>query len=186
MDDLQAIHRLKNGDIGGLEILIARYQQKAVRTATLVTHNEPMAEDVVQDTFVRFYERARQFDEKHAFEPYFLRCVINAALNAVEKANRSDISLGDETDTSALEQLLARANSVEEQVEYAQLKREIFKALGALSPRQCAAVVQRYYLEMSEKEMTEALDVAPGTVKWLLNAARTRLRSLLDSERSIK
>ncbi len=38
MDDLQAIRRLKNGDIGGLEILIARYQAKAVRTAYLVTH----------------------------------------------------------------------------------------------------------------------------------------------------
>jgi DNA-directed RNA polymerase specialized sigma24 family protein len=45
-------------------------------------------------------------------------------------------------------------------------------------------VVQRYYLEMSEKEMTETLEVAPGTVKWLLNAARSRLRSLLGSERN--
>ena len=73
MDDLQAIRRLKNGDMGGLEILIACYQAKAVRTAYLVTHNEPMAEDVVQDAFVRFYERVRHFDERRPFEPYFLR-----------------------------------------------------------------------------------------------------------------
>jgi DNA-directed RNA polymerase specialized sigma24 family protein len=45
--------------------------------------------------------------------------------------------------------------------------------------------VQRYFLEMSEKEMAEQLEAAPGTVKWLLNAARTRLRSLL-SERSVE
>jgi RNA polymerase sigma-70 factor (ECF subfamily) len=56
--------------------------------------------------------------------------------------------------------------------------------LEELSPRQRAVVVQRYYLEMSEKEMTETLEVAPGTVKWLLNAARSRLRSLLGSERN--
>lgn len=186
MDDLQAIRRLKNGDIGGLEILIACYQAKAVRTAYLVTHDEPMAEDVVQDAFVRFYERARYFDERCAFEPYFLRSVVNAALNAVEKASRSSIALDEETDPYALESLLARAVSVEEQVEFAQLKREILQALGALSPRQRAVAVQRYYLEMSEKEMTEALDVAPGTVKWLLNAARTRLRTLLSSERSVE
>ena len=54
------------------------------------------------------------------------------------------------------------------------------------SPRQRVAIVQRYYLEMSEKEMTQALDIAPGTVKWLLNAARSRLRTLLNSEGSVE
>ena len=85
MDDLQAIRCLKNGDIGGLEHLIARYQAKAVRTAYLVTQHEPMAEDVVQEAFIRFYERVHYFDETRTFEPYFLRSVVNRALNAVEK-----------------------------------------------------------------------------------------------------
>jgi len=75
MEDLQAIHRLKRGDIGGLECLIALYQQKALRTAFLITHDEPLAEDVVQAAFVRFYQRARYFDETRLFEPYFLRTV---------------------------------------------------------------------------------------------------------------
>lgn len=186
MDDLQAIRRLKNGDMGGLEILIACYQAKAVRTAYLVTHDELMAEDVVQDAFVRFFERVRHFDERRAFEPYFLRSVVNAALNVVEKENRLTVSLDGEPEPYVLEGLLNRAISVEEQVEFVQLKREILQALGALSPRQRAVAVQRYYLEMSEKEMTEVLEIAPGTVKWLLNAARSRLRNLLGSERSVE
>jgi RNA polymerase sigma-70 factor, ECF subfamily len=185
MDDLQAIRRLKNGDIGGLEILIARYQEKAVRTAYLVTHHEPMAEDVVQDAFVHFYECIRHFDETRPFKPYFLRSVVNTALNAVEKVNR-EVVFNEDLDAPALESLLAHATSVEEQMEYSQLKYEISQALEELSPRQRAVVVQRYYLEMSEKEMTESLDVAPGTVKWLLNAARSRLRSLLASERNVE
>ena len=82
MDDLQAIRRLKSGDIGGLEILIARYQAKAFRTAYLVTHEAPIAEEVVQDAFIRFYERACQFDEGRPFEPYFLRMVVHAALQS--------------------------------------------------------------------------------------------------------
>ena len=45
-------------------------------------------------------------------------------------------------------------------------------------------IVQRYYLEMSEAEMAQKLDVAPGTIKWLLHTARRRLRELLGSERS--
>jgi RNA polymerase sigma-70 factor (ECF subfamily) len=171
MDDLQAIRRLKSGDIGGLEILISRYQAKAVRTAYLV-----------QEVFVRFYERVRHFDESRAFEPYFLRSVVNTALNVMAKEKRS-IPLNEEGQLPVLESLLAHAASVEEQAEYAQQRGEILEALEELSPRQRAVVVLRYYLEMSEKEMTETLEVAPGTVKWLLNAARSRLRALLGSER---
>jgi RNA polymerase sigma-70 factor (ECF subfamily) len=186
MDDLEAIRRLKNGDIGGLEILITHYQAKAVRTAYLVTHEEPIAEEVVQDAFIRFYERAYQFDERRPFEPYFLKMVVYAALNAVERESRTAASLDEDGELSRLECLLACASSVEEQVEREQLKRAIHQAFGALPPRQRAAAVQRYYLDMSETEMSEALDVAPGTVKWLLNAARTRLRTLLSSVRSVE
>jgi RNA polymerase sigma-70 factor (ECF subfamily) len=182
MDDLQAIRRLKNGDIGGLEVLIACYQVKTVQTAYLVTQHEPMAEDVAQDAFVRFYERARYFDETRPFEPYFLRSVVNLALNAVAKEHAAT-RFDEDLDAPELQALLARAVSVEAQVEYAQLKTEIARALKSLSPRQRAAVVLRYDLGMSEKEMTEALKVAPGTIKWLLNAARSRLRMLLKPER---
>jgi RNA polymerase sigma-70 factor (ECF subfamily) len=177
----QAIRRLKHGDMGGLECLIDRYQQKALRTAFLVTHNEPMAEDVVQDAFVRFYERAGYFDESRPFEAYFMRSVINTALNLVEREKKG--SCFTDGDTSELEELLEQAASIEEQVEFNTLKWQIAEVLTELPPRQRAVIVQRYYLEMSEQEMSEALDSPPGTVKWLLNAARARLRSLLGSER---
>jgi RNA polymerase sigma-70 factor (ECF subfamily) len=89
-----------------------------------------------------------------------------------------------EGDTGDLEALIAQAASVEDQVEFSQLRGAIDAALAALPARQRAAIVQRYYLQMSEKEMAQALEAPPGTVKWLLNAARTRLRTLLGSERS--
>jgi RNA polymerase sigma-70 factor (ECF subfamily) len=82
-----------------------------------------------------------------------------------------------------VEALLEQAASVEDQVEFNTLKWQIGEAISELPPRQRAVIVQRYYLEMSEKEMSEALASPPGTVKWLLNAARQRLRSLLGSER---
>lgn len=181
MDDLQAIQRLKNGDIGGLEILVARYQAKAVRAAYLVTQDEALAEDVVQETFVRLHHRIGQFDSTRPFEPYLLRSVANAALNVARKADRQ-VSL--DSDPKQVEQLLMQAASVESEVEYRQLKREIIQALSTLEPRQRVVVVQRYYLEMSEKEMATALGAPPGTVKWLLSEARAKLRDWLGSERS--
>ena len=183
MDDTRAIRRLKHGDIGGLEILMEQYQVKAARAAFLITHDESVAQDVVQEMFIRICERIHQFDESRPFEPYLLRSVIHASLNAVRGSGKFT-SLDDES--GEIENLLDRAASVESQVESTQLQHEILNALSKLSPRQRAVIVQRYYLEMSEQEMALALDAAPGTVKWLLNAARARLQTLLGAERSAK
>ncbi|GAP22612.1 RNA polymerase sigma factor [Leptolinea tardivitalis] len=85
MNDQQAISRLKNGDIGGLEYLVSKYQEKALRTAYLITHNRQLSEDVVQETFVRMYQRIRSFDDQRPFEPYLMRSVVNTAINQAEK-----------------------------------------------------------------------------------------------------
>ncbi len=65
-----------------------------------------------------------------------------------------------------------------------EVENQIWDAMQKLSPRQRAVIVQRYFLEMSEKEMAGEAGSAVGTVKWMLNAARERLRGLLErSER---
>lgn len=180
MDEITAIRRLKEGDFGGLEYLMERYQVKAARAAFLITRDIARAEDVVQDVFLRIFQRAGGFDETRPFEPYLMRSVINSALNACRDEKHS---ISFESNLDAFERLVSQAASVESQLEYAQIKGEIMNALGQLPPRQRAAIVQRYYLEMSENEMALALDAAPGTVKWLLNSARASLRDLLSKER---
>jgi RNA polymerase sigma-70 factor (ECF subfamily) len=179
MDDVQAIRRLKRRDISGIEDLVLRYQAKAVHAAFLITHDEQLAQDVTQDAFIRIYHRISQFDENRPFEPYLMRCVVNMALDVAQKAAKH-ISLDSGLDR--VENLLSQAASVESDVEYTQLKQMIVAALSELEPRQRAVIIQRYYLEMSEKEMAAALDTPPGTVKWLLNTARAKLRELLGSE----
>ncbi len=159
---------------------MTQYQVKALRAAFLITRDPARAEDVVQGVFLRMFQRPNSFDECRPFEPYLMRSVINAALNACRDEQKS-ISLDGNFETA--ERLIAQATSVESQVEYTQIKSELLDALGKLPPRQRAAIVQRYYLEMSEKEMAQALGAAPGTVKWLLNTARAGLRELLRKER---
>ena len=149
LDDLHAIRRLKSGNIGGLELLIARYQGKALRTAFLVTHDESMAEDVVQDAFVRFFQRARGFDEARPFEPYFMRTVVNTALNALQKEKKGKGT--PEQEGPDLEDLLDQAATVEDEVEFNSLKQRVLEALSKLAPRQRAVIIQRYYLQMSEE-----------------------------------
>jgi len=182
MDETRvAVQRLKHGDIGGLELLITRYQVRAVRTAFLILQDEATAQDVVQETFLRLYQRIRQFDDTQPFEPYLLKSVVHAALNATRRTARS-VSFDD--NLAEIEALLDGTDSPEAQVEDSQRGQQILSALSKLSPRQRAVIVQRYYLEMSEQEMSVSLQAAPGTVKWLLHAARSRLRDLLRPERS--
>ena len=78
-----------------------------------------------------------------------------------------------------LAELVTRVESVEAQVESIEVQNQIWDAMQKLSPRQRAVIVQRYFLEMSEKEMAEESGSAVGTIKWMLNAARERLRGLL-------
>ena len=176
-DDISAISRLKNGDIGGLETLVSHYQLKAIRTAFLIVRDEKLAEDIVQDTFVKIFKHIQRFDLSRPFEPYLLKSVVNAALDAARETTKQEIlTVGIET----VEELIEQAITVEKQVEFNVLKLEIHQALELLSPRQRAAIVMRYFLDMSENEMAQVLNSAPGTIKWLLNAAREHLRQLLS------
>jgi RNA polymerase sigma-70 factor (ECF subfamily) len=183
MDEIQAIQRLKNGDISGLEFLVARHQVKAVRTAYLITRDLGLAEDVVQDSFLQAFRSIRGFDSTRLFEPWFMRNVVNASLKMMQRSAKQ-VEVGEDTDESLFAELAARVESVEEQVESIEVQNQIWDAMQKLSPRQRAVIVQRYFLEMSEKEMADEAGSAVGTVKWMLNAARERLRGLIErSER---
>jgi RNA polymerase sigma-70 factor (ECF subfamily) len=178
MTEQEAIQRLKRGDISGLEFLVSRYQVKAVRAAYLITRDAGLAEDVVQDTFLQAYRSISRFDMARPFEPWFMRSVVNASVKIMQRSVRQ-IEVGDEADESIFVELAARFESVEAQVESIEVQNQTWDAMQKLSPRQRAVVVQRYFLEMSEKEMAEESGSSVGTVKWMLNAARERLRALI-------
>ncbi|MFT3890851.1 MAG: RNA polymerase sigma factor [Anaerolineales bacterium] len=182
VEEKQAIRRLKRGDISGLEFLVNRHQIKGVRTAYLITRDLALAEDVVQECFVQAYRAIHGFDAMRPFEPWFMRSVVNAAVKIMQRSARQ-VQVGDEAAEFLFAELISRVESVEMQIESREVQEEIWDAMQKLSPRQRAVIVQRYFLEMSESEMAKEAGTAVGTVKWMLNAARERLRSLL-SERS--
>ena len=184
MDEKQAIQRLKQGDIGGLEFLVNQFQKKAIHAAYLITRDLGLAEDVVQEAFINAFHSIRSFDEKRLFEPWLLKSVVNASVRAAQRFTRQ-VQMGDEADEVLFVELISRVESVEEQIEFIEIRDQVWDAMERLSPRQRAVVIQRYFLEMSEKEMAAESGAAVGTIKWLLNAARQRLRTLL-AERSDK
>lgn len=181
MQEHQAIARMKRGDISGLDSLVKRHQVQALRTAMLITRDKQLAEDVVQNAFIRAYQKIDQFDASKPFAPWFMRSVANAALQAVKKKERTLSLQVEVADGLTFEDLLEDFdNHPDDQLEAKERQQIIKKALDKLTPEQRMAVVMRYFLDMSEQDMSSALDTPKGTIKWRLHESRKRLRGLLQ------
>jgi RNA polymerase sigma-70 factor (ECF subfamily) len=187
MDEQQAIGKLKQGDIKGLEALVEKYHLKAVRAAYLIVQDEALAEDVVQASFVTLPEKIHQFDDRRAFHPWFYRSVINKAISLSRKRKRfvfiSDSQAFEEW-SNVIEGISRNGHSLEENYISEELSQAIWLALESLSPRQRATIVMRYYLEFSEQEICEEISEPKSTVKWTLYAARKKLRQILTPLRA--
>jgi RNA polymerase sigma-70 factor, ECF subfamily len=178
MDDLQAIKRLKRGDIGGLSALVERYQVRALRTAFLITQDAALAQDVVQDTFLSAYRSIRSFDTRRPFGPWFMRSVVNGAIKAAKRGQHVVLFAVDD-DEVAVDFVPDSEPSLEDVIETAQTEQAVWDALATLSPERRAVIVLRYYLDLSEAEMAEQFNIPTGTVKSRLYAAKGQLRDLL-------
>ncbi len=180
MDEYRAVELLKAGNLEGLEALVRLFYFQAVRVSYLIVQDSAQAEDIVQDSFIHANEKIAQLHSEH-FGPWFMRMVVNASLLAAKKQKRT-IHLGDEEEPVQFlaAWLVDKHPSPEEMVETEDLRQEVWKALAQLKPDQRAAVVMRYFLDMSEAEIMDELHAPLSTIKWRLYAAREKLRPLLD------
>ena len=183
MDEREAIRRLKEGDAGGLQPLVETFYDRAARAAYLVVRDPGLAEDVAQGAFVRAYDKIHLFDPARPFGPWFMRLVVNEAVEAARKRERrKTVPLDPGGADGLIAHLEDSTRGPHELAEEAEDRRRVWTALAKLPPAQRAVIVQRYYLDMTEAEMSESS--APGTVKWRLHAARKRLSKLLRPERA--
>ena len=160
MTDQREMERLRRGDIAALGTLVSRYQTRALRAAYLVTHDLALAEDVVSGTFLKVFERAEQYDPRRPFGPWFFRIVVNDAIKAVQRRDRTialdRVDITERPDVSADPEAAAVLNEE---------RRAVRAALLRLAPSQRGAVVMRYFLELSEAEMVDRTGLARGTIK---------------------
>ncbi len=183
MEEHEAIARARKGDLTGLEVLVARYQVRAVRTAYLIVRDRQLAEDIVQQAFIRAYERIGQLDPERPFAPWFLRSVANDAIKAVARGRRLiALHAGREEGRLPLDELLADPRGgPAEQLDEAERSEALWQAIGRLPAQQRAAIVLRYFAGLSDAEIAAKMASPPPTIRWRLHAARQRLRELLGN-----
>jgi RNA polymerase sigma-70 factor, ECF subfamily len=171
--DALLVERVRRGDTEAYGGLVARYMRRAFSIAyRLVDHRED-AEDIVQDSFLRALERLGTLDPARPFRPWFLRIVVNQALNA--RRARS---------VRATEQIpvgvAAATVSPAHAAENALLGERLRTALESLPERQRTIVQLADLEELNSSEIAEILDISAGTVRWHLHQARQTLRHVLE------
>ncbi len=175
--DDELVKRAQGGDVEAYGELVRRYQAIAGRTAYLITRTAEDAEEVAQDAFVKAYQALQRFRSGAPFRPWLLRIVANEALNR-RKAARRHPTVG----LSAVEGRASEETALSpEAAALATERRErLLAAVESLREDDRLVVAYRYFLDLSEAEMAEALGVARGTVKSRLSRALGRLRERLD------
>lgn len=181
LEELHSIDRLKQGDLGGLETLVYQYQVQAVYAAYLIVQDMNLAEDIVQDSFLKAAMKIDQFENCRPFGPWFTRIVINMAIKAVYRQKRFIRLDAEEYEHihPIIDWLLDPQPRPDQVVESEETRLMVWKALGQLSPEQRAVIVMRHFLDMNATDMTIELHRPLTTVRWWMRTARIKLREHL-------
>jgi RNA polymerase sigma-70 factor, ECF subfamily len=172
--DAELIKRLQSRDPQALAEIYDRYGRVAYSLILRVVRDAAIAEDLVQETFLRVWNRAQGFDaERGAFGPWLLSVARNRAIDYLRSAGgreRNAIEL-EEADHPSL------YTNMERDILASDDARVIRAALLKLTPQQREVIELAYYEGLTQTEMAERMGQPLGTVKtWV----RTALKNLRD------
>lgn len=142
------------------------------RTACLILGNRADAEEAVQEAFLRAWRFRDSLASVPSIKPWLYRVVVNASYSKL----RQDIPRRDRrADEGLLDQRAAGVADPEAQAERAEVAETVLAALQHLPFSLRVPVVLRYYADLSEREIAQAIGRRQGTVKSRLHEARRRL-----------
>lgn len=167
----------EGGDAESFRLLVEEFHPRVLRliSSILGPWSDLDAEGVAQDVFLQIYRKARQFRGDAAGASWIYRIAYTHALSLRRRAR---IRFPHESE-AALVSATADAADPLETLATARRRVEVWRAIEELPDLYRTIVHSHYWLEMSVKEIAEALVVPEGTVKSYLSRARARLRALL-------
>lgn len=172
MDGERAGHsRGEDGDLAYEQLFHGQFTAM-VRLATMLGADDP--EDVAQEAFVRLHHRGRLLRDPHAAVGYLRTTVVN-----LTRSRHRHLAVARRGPA-----VVPRAvPSAEHDVVRREAGRELVAALRQLSARHREALVLRYWLDLTEAEMAEAMGVSRGTVKSHVSRGLDALAALLEGTR---
>lgn len=178
------IERVIRGDTEAFTVLVLENQKDAYRLALSITKEAHSAEEAVQDSFVRAFEKLESFKGNSSFRTWLMRIVHNTAVDMVDAKNIMPLPEND-NDEAGTKELAAEGPGPEEMFENKLLAESLERAMANLSDEHRRIFELRELMQMSYDEIAEILSIAPGTVRSRLHRARESLRTyLLTNEKA--
>jgi RNA polymerase sigma-70 factor (sigma-E family) len=154
-----------------MDALYRAHAAEALRLGYLLTGDRTLAEDLVQDAFVKVLGRFHDLRNRDAFWWYLRRTIVNLSTSYFRRRGVERAWLARQRPEEA-------APPPHDLAEQDQLR----TALMSLRPEQRAAIVLRFYEDLSEADTAEALGMPLGTVKSTVSRGLERLRQQLPEE----
>ena len=176
MSDGKLIAAAKAGDADAFKQLVKRYESRVAATVIGMLGNCPEADDVGQETYIRFYNGLDKFRGDSSVATYLTRIAINLSLNELKRRKRRSFLF------------FHKANEEEEfdvpdesaSTDYGDEKETVQKAIGELEPKFRSVVVLRLIDGYSTRETAKILKIPVGTVLSRLGRAQKKLKQLLS------
>ncbi len=172
--DAQLLREAREGSGDSFKELVRRYESRVAATVVGMLGRCPEADDVGQETFIRFYKAMHDFRGDAELGTYLTRIAINLSLNELKRRKRrfqvfpkSTDSVHDMTDDSI-------------NPDAGDTKAVINKALQKLEPDFRSVVVLRLIQGYSTKEAAGMLNIPEGTVLSRLSRAQLKLKKILE------
>ena len=179
--ELRLVDQAAAGDRAARRELFERYREVAYRVALRITGRPEDALDVVQDSFIRAFERLGEFQRDAGFKTWLLRIASNRALDVLRSRRvRVAIPLDGDDDDPRLE--LASRDADRHPglaLEHQELANRLRRAIEGLPPDQRAVFALYATGDMTYQQIADVLGVPIGTVMSRLYHARRRLHEML-------
>ncbi len=173
--------RVKEGDGQSFELLLQKYRSPLVNYLNRMIQNQPIAEELSQEVFLRVYRARGAYEPTAKFTTWLFRIATHLALNSIrdrrhERAHRSIADAPE--DRQPIELVDQRFNREQEMVADTRL-RIVRDAIADLPEKQRAAVLMHKYEELDYAQIGEVLGCSVSAVKSLLFRAYEALRARL-------
>jgi len=179
--DSAIIEKVLKGESNVFEMLILKYQSKLFATALNVVKNRELAEDIVQEAFMKAFQKLDTLKNHDQFYSWLKRIALNLALNHFERAKRVMDVENEEDETSYFERI-PDGESPDEIIVKEELKRYVRHFVEALPDKLRVVVIFREIEDMSYEEIADIMNIPVGTVRSRLFNARQIIKDRLINQ----
>ena len=182
LSDSEIIYRILNGEKELYELLLRRNNQKLYRVIRGYINVSDDIEDVMQNTYLKAYEKLDQFKHSSGFSTWLIRIGINEALATFRKNGKlKSVEFNqDQSNENFIIPMRKQSHlNPEEIIIQQEIKHLIEKTIDMLDAKYRAIFIMKEVEKMSIKEISACLDLTTSNVKVRLHRAKNILKEKL-------